>query len=156
MHFEQSYDLFMSLIRQPSLSHGWEIWKQSQSESHSSMCWDWPMSQHLLDLRALSYEALWSPRTACAHTAPTAQKWRSSWRVTHRNTRKTVTCKWVKWLRVGTKGCEEMGPLTWVLKDKWDLYWCQQTTALRPNSTYHLFLYGLLANNGFYILKCRM
>lgn len=110
MHFEQSYDLFMSLIRQSSLSHGWEIWKQSQFESHSSMCWDWPMSQHLLDLRALSYEALWSPRTACAHTAPTAQKWRSSWRVTHRNTRKTVTCKWVKWLRVGTKGCEEMGP----------------------------------------------
>lgn len=121
MHFEQSYDLFMSLIRQSSLSHGWEIWKQSQFESHSSMCWDWPMSQHLLDPRALSYEALWSPRTACAHTAPAAQKWRSSWRVTHRNTRKTVTCKWVKWLRVGTKGCEEMGPLTWVLKDEWTL-----------------------------------
>ena len=89
MHFEQAYDLFMSLIWQSSLSHGWDIWKQSQFESHGSMCWDWHMSQHLLDPRALSHEALQSPGLAHAHTAPTAQKWRSGWRVTHRNTRKT-------------------------------------------------------------------
>lgn len=89
MHFEQPYDLFMSLIRQSSLSHGWDIWKQSQFESHGSMCWGWHMSQHLLDSKALSYEALWSPGPARTHIAPTAQKWRSSWRVTRRNTRKT-------------------------------------------------------------------
>ena len=27
----------------------------------------------------------------------------------------------MKWLRVDTTGCEEMGPLTWVLKDEWAL-----------------------------------
>ena len=36
----------------------------------------------------------------------------------HTETQEIITCKWVKWLSMGAKRCEEKGTLTWLLKDE--------------------------------------